>query len=282
MIETKTVSVKLDPKLYAALKTRAELDESNVSDEIRSLLRSALAAEGLDLYGNEVAGFIRGVVDARTDVDLYRLFGHAFKRNLFSPRMQGNRREDEPWQTSRRNTPASSGVGGRLHHLDGQAHHRVLRRARAGFQDGEQVGAGPQARAFRRARPQGRGPRAARGQEAHTRARDGERLLEKSRGLLRQRAGVAARYRLMLAEKAEYPITLMAGILCVSRPGFCSWLSNGCPEDDRSAEREAVGRVWLESDRRFGARPWGASGWSRTAGSARGSRSASCPPSSPD
>ena len=64
MIETKTVSVKLDPKLYTALKTRAELDDSNVSDEIRSLLRSALAAEGLDLYGNEVAGFIRGVVAA--------------------------------------------------------------------------------------------------------------------------------------------------------------------------------------------------------------------------
>lgn len=143
---------------------------------------------------------------------------------------------------------------GRLHHLDGQAHHRVLRRARAEFQDGEQVGAEPQARAFRRARPQGRGPRAARGQEAHTRARDGERLLEKSRGLLRQRAGVAARYRLMLAEKAEYPVTLMARILCVSRSGFYSWLSNGCPEDDWSAEREAVRRVWLESDRRFGAR----------------------------
>jgi len=42
--------------------------------------------------------------------DLYRLFGHAFKRNLFSPRMQGNRRKDEPWQTSRRNTPTSSGA----------------------------------------------------------------------------------------------------------------------------------------------------------------------------
>lgn len=58
----------------------------------------------------------------------------------------------------------------------------------------------------------------------------------------------------MPAEKAEYPIALMARILCVSRPGFHSWLSNGCPEDDRSAEREAVGRVWPESDRRFGAR----------------------------
>lgn len=49
MTKTKTVSVKLDSKLYAALKTRAELNKSNVSDEIRSLLRSALAAEGLDL-----------------------------------------------------------------------------------------------------------------------------------------------------------------------------------------------------------------------------------------
>ncbi len=58
----------------------------------------------------------------------------------------------------------------------------------------------------------------------------------------------------MLAEKAEYPITLMARILCVSRSGFYPWLSNGCPEDDWSAEREAVRRVWLESDRRFGAR----------------------------
>lgn len=46
----------------------------------------------------------------------------------------------------------------------------------------------------------------------------------------------------------------MAGILCVSGSGFCSWLSNGCPEDDWSAEREAARRVWLESDRRFGAR----------------------------
>lgn len=68
MAETKTISVKIDHKLYTALKTRAELDNSNVSDEIRSLLRSALAAEELDLYGNEVPGFIRGIVDARMDV----------------------------------------------------------------------------------------------------------------------------------------------------------------------------------------------------------------------
>lgn len=58
----------------------------------------------------------------------------------------------------------------------------------------------------------------------------------------------------MLAEKAEYPIALMARILCVSGSGFCSWLSNGRPEDDWPAGREAVRRVWLESDRRSGAR----------------------------
>ena len=64
-MSTKNVSVKLDSRLYTALKTRAALDESNVSDEIRSLLRSALAAEGLDLYGTVVGGFIGGGGDAR-------------------------------------------------------------------------------------------------------------------------------------------------------------------------------------------------------------------------
>ena len=68
MVGTKTVSVKLVSRLSTALKTRAELDKSNVSDVIRSLLCSALAAEELDLYGNEVVGFIRCVVDARMDV----------------------------------------------------------------------------------------------------------------------------------------------------------------------------------------------------------------------
>lgn len=59
----------------------------------------------------------------------------------------------------------------------------------------------------------------------------------------------------MLAEKAEFPVKMMARVLGVSRSGFYSWLSNGCPREDWSAEREAVRRV----------------GWSRTAGSASGS-----------
>ena len=58
----------------------------------------------------------------------------------------------------------------------------------------------------------------------------------------------------MLAERAEFPIKMMARILGVSRSGFYSWLAGGCPEDDWSAKREAVRRVWLEPDHRFGAR----------------------------
>lgn len=65
---------------------------------------------------------------------------------------------------------------------------------------------------------------------------------------------MAARYRLMLEEKAGFPVSLTARILGVSRSGSCSRLANGCPEDDWSAERDAVMRVWLESDRRFGFR----------------------------
>lgn len=33
----------------------------------------------------------------------------------------------------------------------------------------------------------------------------------------------------MLAEKAEFPVKMMARVLGVSRSGFYSWLSNGCP-----------------------------------------------------
>ena len=58
----------------------------------------------------------------------------------------------------------------------------------------------------------------------------------------------------MLAEKAGFPVKPMAHILGVSRSGFYSWLANGCPKDDWSADRDAVMRVRLESDRRFGFR----------------------------
>lgn len=58
----------------------------------------------------------------------------------------------------------------------------------------------------------------------------------------------------MLAEKAEYPVKMMARLLEVSRSGFYSLLANVAPTDEWSHMRDAVERVWLESDRRFGAR----------------------------
>ena len=58
----------------------------------------------------------------------------------------------------------------------------------------------------------------------------------------------------MPEKKAGSPVSLMGRILGASRSGFYSWLANGRPEDDWSAERDAVMRVWLESDRRFGFR----------------------------
>ena len=62
------------------------------------------------------------------------------------------------------------------------------------------------------------------------------------------------RYRLMRAEKANYTVKMMARVLEVSRSGFYSWLSKGEPDDPWAGLREAVQRVWLESDRTFGAR----------------------------
>ena len=58
----------------------------------------------------------------------------------------------------------------------------------------------------------------------------------------------------MLEERASFPVKLMARMLAVSRSGFYSWLSAGRPQDAWAAERDAVMRVWLESDRRFGFR----------------------------
>ena len=62
------------------------------------------------------------------------------------------------------------------------------------------------------------------------------------------------RIRELEMENAEFPVRLTARVLGVIRSGFYSWLSNGCPRDDWPAEREAVRRVWPESDRRFGFR----------------------------
>lgn len=62
------------------------------------------------------------------------------------------------------------------------------------------------------------------------------------------------RYELMLAGRANFPLTMMAEMLGVSRSDYYSWVSNGCPVDDWPDVREAVRRVWSESNRTFGYR----------------------------
>jgi len=65
---------------------------------------------------------------------------------------------------------------------------------------------------------------------------------------------VTDKYRLMRAEKANYTVKMMTRVLKVSRSGFYSWLARGEPDDPWAELRAEVKRVWLESDRIFGAR----------------------------
>lgn len=65
---------------------------------------------------------------------------------------------------------------------------------------------------------------------------------------------MSARYRLMAAEKANFPVKMMARLLGAGRPGSCSWLRRDPPDDPWAAPREAVERCWIESGRRIGAR----------------------------
>lgn len=58
----------------------------------------------------------------------------------------------------------------------------------------------------------------------------------------------------MEAERASFPVKMMAGPLGVSRSGFYDWLARGDAPDPWSGLRERVRRLWVESDRTFGAR----------------------------
>ena len=58
----------------------------------------------------------------------------------------------------------------------------------------------------------------------------------------------------MDAEKARFPIRLMARALGVSRSGYYSWARRGARADPWARLRGAVESAWLASRRRFGAR----------------------------
>lgn len=58
----------------------------------------------------------------------------------------------------------------------------------------------------------------------------------------------------MAAEKADFPVNTMAGLLGVSRSGFYDWARREPPGNPWADARTAVERCRLESDRRFGAR----------------------------
>ena len=66
------------------------------------------------------------------------------------------------------------------------------------------------------------------------------------------------RYALMAAERAEFPVRMMARLLGVSASGFYSWASSHSspepPADPWGPLRAEVMRLWLASGRRWGAR----------------------------
>lgn len=62
------------------------------------------------------------------------------------------------------------------------------------------------------------------------------------------------RYEFMLAEKANYPLTMMARKLEVSRSGFYQWLERAPKKDTWADARFEVKHIWKESKGRMGAR----------------------------
>lgn len=63
------------------------------------------------------------------------------------------------------------------------------------------------------------------------------------------------RFRLMLEERANYGVTMMARVLGVSRSGFYRWLrSNPDGDDPWAGLKEAILGIWEASKRRFGFR----------------------------
>lgn len=58
----------------------------------------------------------------------------------------------------------------------------------------------------------------------------------------------------MKAEKANYPVKMMARLLRVSRSGFYDWLGRPEPDDQWDKLKVDIEQLWLDSDKVFGAR----------------------------
>ena len=58
----------------------------------------------------------------------------------------------------------------------------------------------------------------------------------------------------MEAEKANYPVKMMARLLRVSRSGFYNWLNRPEQDDQWNNLRIDIEKLWLDSDKVFGAR----------------------------
>src|SRR3954463_1679159 len=89
-------------------------------------------------------------------------------------------------------------------------------------------------------------------------AADGERVPEKSSGLLRPDAAVAERCALIEAEKANYPITWMCSMLAVPRSSFYDWRERAqtvTPTVQRRERlRHEIARVFEASRGTYGCR----------------------------
>lgn len=99
--------------------------------------------------------------------------------------------------------------------------------------------------------------------------------LKKSSSLLRQEPLTEDRFRLMLEEKADYSVSMMARVLGVSRSGFYRWpKAGGSGEDPGGPLKEAIIETWDASGRRFGLRK----AWSKLTGDPKYGRFAGTTP----
>lgn len=76
-----------------------------------------------------------------------------------------------------------------------------------------------------------------------SRSKDGDRVPEKSDGLLRKGVPVAARYAFIHHEEGRYPITMMCRCLKVSKSGYYAWIGR---QPSKAAQRREELKALIE------------------------------------